>query len=724
MPLRSVLLLFAAALIAAAQTPTFPFSIRVQQGTDVQTVSDGATILFEAPAIGLPKDAAVTITYLGAGAAQVAINGVEYSGSTDFSVSNVPAELPLTLTARQPTTGVNIRFQPTASDRKTGRLTVRFAELNQRPSSFTLNLAGVAPEFGFTYMVQPNGNTALLNNGGTIAFPPSTVDETVTAIVTAANRGTGPGTIRSFASTGDRFELAQLPFPPATVQPNTNLRFAVRFTPKELNPVTGTVRVELPERMVNFNVTGSGTGPVYAYDVIAADGVSSLLPNQTLTVPDAIVGEESSTVVRVRNAGNADARIAAINVSGAGFSLTEAPFVPLTLTPGSAITLRVNFKPTQPGRQAGRLRVGDDNFDVAANGLGANLVFAYASGSATFNVNNNGTVVFPPAAVGATSDVRFTLTNNGTAPTSINSISVTGSTVFTTSDVPATPLTIEPGAGVSFNVTFTPTTVGAATAVLRVDTQTFTLSAVGNQPVALPGYQFEGATGTVEPVAQPSIGLRLDRSYPLALNGTFTLSFNSEVFASDPAVQFATGGRTVNFTIPAGQTQALFPNNRNQIALQTGTVAGAITVTPAFATTEGNINLTPATPPALNLNVTQSAPRLLSVQVGAKTASGFTLLITGYATGRSITQMDLQFTAVSGENVATTRLSLPVEASFTAWYGSAQSQPFGSLFTASVPFTMQGEVTNVTNVVDTIQSVQVTISNRQGASQARSVDLR
>jgi hypothetical protein len=86
--------------------------------------------------------------------------------------------------------------------------------------------------------------------------------------------------------------------------------------------------------------------------------------------------------------------------------------------------------------------------------------------------------------------------------------------------------------------------------------------------------------------------------------------------------------------------------------------------------------------------------------------------------------MDLQFTAVSGENVATTRLSLPVEASFTAWYGSAQSQPFGSLFTASVPFTMQGEVTNVTNVVDTIQSVQVTISNRQGASQARSVDLR
>jgi hypothetical protein len=196
------------------------------------------------------------------------------------------------------------------------------------------------------------------------------------------------------------------------------------------------------------------------------------------------------------------------------------------------------------------------------------------------------------------------------------------------------------------------------------------------------------------------------------------------VFANDPAVQFATGGRTVNFTSPAGQTQAVFPNTRTTIGLQSGTVAGAITLTPSFLTQEGNINLTPATPPAQTLTVTQSAPRLLSVQVQAKTASGFTLLVTGYATGRSITTMDFQFTPVSGENVSTSRLTLNAESSFAAWYGSTASQPFGSLFTATVPFTLQGEVVNVTNISDTIQSVSVTIANRQGTSAAQSVSLR
>ena len=36
-------------------------------------------------------------------------------------------------------------------------------------------------------------------------------------------------------------------------------------------------------------------------------------------------------------------------------------------------------------------------------------------------------------------------------------------------------------------------------------------------------------------------------------------------------------------------------------------------------------------------------PRLLSVQVSTKTASALTLLVTGYATSRSITQIDVQF---------------------------------------------------------------------------------
>ena len=105
----------------------------------------------------------------------------------------------------------------------------------------------------------------------------------------------------------------------------------------------------------------------------------------------------------------------------------------------------------------------------------------------------------------------------------------------------------------------------------------------------------------------------------------------------------------------------------------------------------------------------------------------FTLLVTGYATGRSITQIDVQFTPVAGEVVGTTKVSLNVDASFTAWYQSAASQAFGSQFTVTLPFTLAGDITdttNLTNVTDTIQSVSVTLTNRQGVSSSQTVNLK
>jgi len=294
------------------------------------------------------------------------------------------------------------------------------------------------------------------------------------------------------------------------------------------------------------------------------------------------------------------------------------------------------------------------------------------------------------------------------------------------SRLPSLPATIGAGDVLSFTVTFTPQVIGNATGVLRIDSLAFPVSGVGNPPAALPDYRFTGATGAQAPLQQVTTGLTLASSYPLNLTGVLTLNFSSDVFSNDPAVQFATGGRTVNFTIPAGSTQAVFPNNATQIGLQTGTVAGTITLTPSFVS-DGGINLTPTLPPALNLTVPQSAPRLLSVQVSSRTASGLTLLVTGYATSRSITQIDVQFTPTPGEDVATKRLTLNVDASFTAWYQSAASQAFGSQFTVTLPFTLSGDIvntTNLTNVIDTIQSVSVTLTNRQGVSTAQSVNLK
>jgi hypothetical protein len=443
-------------------------------------------------------------------------------------------------------------------------------------------------------------------------------------------------------------------------------------------------------------------------------------------MPEAVVGDKSTITVRVRNSGNADGTITAISVQGTGFTLSDVPFLPLTLAPGASAAFTLNFAPTQPGWSSARLKIGADTFDVRGAGLGPQLAFAYTVADVTTSVQNNGSVIFAPVQVGHTTSVRFFLLNNGTAPATVNSISITGTTTaFTLSEVPALPLSLSPGATAMFNIALAPTLTGAITATLKVDTQSFTLSGSAAAPDPLPAYRFEAAATTVQPMQQPQISLTLAAPYPLALTGTLTLNFfsNAEVPSADPSVQFATGGRTMNFTIPAGTTKAVFSPTATQVPVQTGTVAGTITITPSFAT-ESGIDLTPKNPPTLSLTIPPSAPRVLGVELSAKTASAFTIVVRGYATSRSVTKMDFQFTPTAGENVSTTSLSLPVEGNFLGWYQQSQSQQYGSLFTATIPFTLQGDLKNVTSLSDTIQSVSVTLTNRQGTSAAQSISLR
>jgi len=697
-----------------------PFTVRVQSGTNVTSVADGGTAIIPADAIGIATPVSVTLTYTGTGLTTADIVAADLTGHTDFSITSPPT-LPVTLRPKD-TIALSLRFTPTTSNRVVAQMAFGYVE-GRTSGRLTTNLAGVTPEFAFSYIPQ-GGNATLVAPGGTVTFPATAVNATSSAVIVLTNRGTGSGAVSAIALTGAAFQLQGVPLPNTAVDSGKDLRFTVAYTPKQLETSQGTVSVQLVDRAVTFNLSGSGSGPLFAYETVLEATPTTIVPSQVIALPDAVIGDKSSLLVRVRNAGNADGSISAISVLGTGFQLADLPFLPLTLTPGSAIAFTITFTPTQPGRVSGRLRIGNDFFDVMGAGLGPTLTYFYAIGDTNTSVQNNGSVIFTPVAVGHTATVRFYVTNNGTASGTLTSISVTGATsAFTLSDLPRLPMSLSPGATAACTIQFTPTVAGAATATLKVDTLTFTLSASATAPDPLPSYRFDAPSGPQDPMQQPAIGLTLAAPYPLNLNGTLTLTFNSDVFTNDPAVQFALGSRTVNFTIPANTTKAVFPQGATQVKLQTGTVAGTINITPSFATDAG-INLTPTNPLALNLVVPQSAPRLLSVELSAKTANTIALLLRGYATSRSVTQMDFQFTPTSGENVSTTKLSLSVEPNFLAWFQNTSSQPYGSQFTATVTFTLQGDVKTVTSVADTLQSVSATLTNRQGVSAAASATLR
>ena len=536
------------------------------------------------------------------------------------------------------------------------------------------------------------------------------------------NRGSAAGTVTAVSATGATFQLAGVPLPPIAIEPGRELRFTVSFTPQQREPQSGTLKVDYAGRGASFTLQGSGASPTFVYQLLRDRTETPVAPNQTFTLPDTPVGQKSTLAMRVRNSGNAEGTVTSINVLGAGWQLSELPFLPLTLAAGGSVQFTIVFAPAQPGKAPGRLRVGNDTFELAATGLGPAVSYAYVIGGAATQVQNNGSVLFSPLQAGQTANARFLISNTGTTAAVISAIFVAGGTAFTLTDVPELPLTLEPDGSASFIVTFAPVRVGVSEAILRVGGHSFDLVGSATAPTPLPATRFEGPQGAIQPLQQPGYTLSIAEPYALNLTGMLTLTFNSEVFVDDATVQFATGGRTVRFSIAAGSTRALFPNNETQIRLQTGSVAGTITVAPEFATETG-INLTPSSPPSVSLAIAQAAPQLVSVQVGTRTATSFTLLVTGYSTARTLSQIEIQATAAAGATVSNPKLTLNVETAFLAWYQTVQSQQFGSLFTAVAPVSLEGTMQPGT-LLDAIQSVAVTLSNSLGTSAAKSVEMK
>jgi len=170
----------------------------------------------------------------------------------------------------------------------------------------------------------------------------------------------------------------------------------------------------------------------------------------------------------------------------------------------------------------------------------------------------------------------------------------------------------------------------------------------------------------------------------------------------------------VSFTIPAGTTDAVFASGKT-VQLQTGTVAGTITITPAF--TVAAVDVTPTPAPVAKMVVAAAPPQITTVQVGTRTANSFELLVTGLSTPRQVSQLNLTFTPAQGASLQTANLFVNSDASFSTWFQSQSGISFGSQFTASV-------VVNVTGDINAVQSVSVTASNAKGDSNAVSVPLR
>jgi hypothetical protein len=711
---------FVALVQQASGQTAFPFQLSIQQGTSTSTIPNASTVNLVATGVGVATTFSFTATYVGTTSATISA-APQVLGSTDFTVSGISG-LPLTLQPGASVT-VQVTYKPSSNAGEVAQIGIAYTQAaasatgTATAGTIILTVDGSVPQFSVSYALQANSNIITLATGGTIQFLPTPVGSTANATVIVLNRGSGGGNVNTVAVTGTAFQPINLPLLPAGLASGGNLQFQIQYTPSAVGSSdTGGLSITFSDGTTfTAVIQGSGTGSSFAYTLINGSTTSSITPGQTITLPDIAIGQSESVMIQVQNTGNASGTINVISSAGSSFGLANLPGLPLTLAANATTSFTLTADPSQPGQASGTLRIGNDLFTLAVTGIGPNLVYSYVTAGTTTTVQPGGSVLFSPLSVSQTASLPFTVSNTGTSAALIATIGISGSSSspFTLTGLPPLPMNLQAGAAITFTINFTPTSTGQATASLLVNAQSFSLLGFGNQPPALPAYQLVGPSGSIGPSQQPTIGLTLSQAYPLNLAGTLTIQVTSNAFAADPAIQFSTGGVTVAFTIPAGQTQAIFPNGSTSIRFQTGTVAGGIAITPTFATTTG-LDLTPANPTQLQLTVPSQAPVLLTAAISSQSATGFIVTVSGYVTSRSVTSLNYTFSVTSGVTSTTSTFSLNVSQASSIWFNSSTSTAFGGQFSIAVPFTLQA--TGGAVATTALQSVAVTATNAVGVS--------
>lgn len=704
-----VLLVACIGLAATANAQNFSYAYRTSVSSTLVPVSPNNDITAAPTGVGQTTTVTLVITNGSTGTwtlNQATITGAAFKLTTDPTGASIPSNA---------TTSLQFTFSPTAAGPASGTLSLQFSSGAQTlPQNFFLSGTGQQPNLITSYILQPSGNQVAIANGGTLTFPGTALNGTATATFIISNSGTGPGVVNAVTVSGQMFRISGLTLMPATIQPNQNIQFTITFTPTARGPASGTLTIDLVGAgRVTIQLSGTGIGATLTYTAVLGSQSSPMTPGSTLTLPSTNVGATYSAAITVTNAGDANATIGGVNVVGSAFSLSNVPPTPATVPAGSSFTFTLQFKPQVSGTATGTLLIDSASFPLSAVAIGANLTYSSVIGSTTTALTNTGTVVFPNTNVGATSTISIVVANDGNSPATVSGISVSG-TGFSLPNLPQLPVTLNAGAKMEFTVSFAATSTASVTGVLQIDSFGVNLRGNGNPPPPVSKLVFGNVPSTATALQQPTVALSLGQAYPMDITGKLTLSFASDSFADDPNIQFATGGRTVNFTIPANTVDAVFGSSK-QVQFQSGTVSGTITLTAALSV--ASVDVTPNPAPTAQVVVSPGPPLIRNVQVGTRTANSFELLITGLSTPRQVSQITLQFTPASGANLQTSNLAINTDAPFSTWFQSQSGIGFGSQFTASV-------IVNVNGDVNAVQSVSVTASNSRGDSNAVSASLK
>jgi hypothetical protein len=95
-----------------------------------------------------------------------------------------------------------------------------------------------------------------------------------------------------------------------------------------------------------------------------------------------------------------------------------------------------------------------------------------------------------------------------------------------------------------------------------------------------------------------------------------------------------------------------------------------------------------------------------------QTPGGVTVTVVGFSSTRDMVSGLFHFAPATGVTLTSPDVTVPLATAFSIWWSNtAQSNPFGTQFTLTMPFSLSTQSTAVV-------SVTVTLTNSKGASNA------
>ena len=201
--------------------------------------------------------------------------------------------------------------------------------------------------------------------------------------------------------------------------------------------------------------------------------------------------------------------------------------------------------------------------------------------------------------------------------------------------------------------------------------------------------------------------LTLGSPFPADLRVQFTLTFAPDGnLPNDRAIVFTNGQRQIDVNVPAGSVAPA------QVSFQTGSTAGVVTLTPRFFA--GATDVTPSGVQSRTITIGRAVPIVAATDVRCVRTNATLLTITtsGITNTREVSRATFEFTAASGETLASASFPIDTTAMFSGWFSSANGQLAGGTFLYTQTFNVQPSSSGVA-------SVGVTLTNASGASTQR-----